>query len=46
MAELPEGCPVKEILRQLAMILELYKPILEHCDICVKGGEQNDGQDK
>lgn len=30
-------CPVKAIIGQIAVILELYKKALEHCDKCVKG---------
>ena len=39
MTNLPEDCPVKEILRQLGVHQELYKLILEHCDNCSKGKE-------
>lgn len=37
MVKIPEDCPVKEILKQLGVVLELHKEILEHCEKCVKG---------
>ncbi|MBA7597113.1 hypothetical protein ES703_04108 [subsurface metagenome] len=34
---MPEDCPIKEIVKQLSVMLKLYEKILEHCDRCVKG---------
>lgn len=37
MGKIPEDCPVKEILKQLAAVLALHKEILDHCERCEKG---------
>ena len=36
MAELPEDCPVKTILKQTEMIISLLDKIIDHCEKCLE----------
>jgi len=43
MAEIPEGCPIRDILAQIKLVLVLLDKILEHCDKCLQERkEEND----
>lgn len=35
MQQLPESCPVRDILAQISSILELLSKIMEHCEKCL-----------
>lgn len=34
--KIPENCPVKDILKQVAQILTLLEKVLEHCERCIR----------
>lgn len=42
MKEFPEQCPIKEMLKQVASILDLLHKAMEHCDKCVAGQEEKE----
>lgn len=44
MKEIPEACPVRDILSQVKSVLELLHKILEHCDKCMKEEGKQDAK--
>lgn len=36
MKEIPESCPVRDILKQTELVLKLLAEILKHCEKCVE----------
>lgn len=40
MTEIPEDCPIRDILKQIATILELLNKVLDHCEKCVRSKEE------
>ncbi|MBA7660937.1 hypothetical protein ES703_68943 [subsurface metagenome] len=41
--QLPQDCPVREILKQLSSVLSLLMKIIDHCERCLssKQGKQD-----
>jgi len=34
--EIPENCPVKDILKEVELVLKLLDKVLDHCEQCME----------
>lgn len=42
MQQIPEECPIRDILSQIKSVLDLLNKILEHCEECIKSRGKED----
>lgn len=42
MAQIPEECPLRDILKEIEVILRLLEKVLDHCDKCLNQGSNID----
>ena len=40
--EIPKECPLRDILKEIGVILSLLDKVLDHCDKCLREGSNLD----
>lgn len=39
---IPEDCPIRDILKQTAKVLDVLEKVLVHCEACLEKGGRDD----